>query len=838
MTIVSLKVACHLVPLALLLNTIGAAGEQEAEANCWFTQGQRICSYLLELPGELPDTAEARNSALDAGIELIRHQVESRRSGGAALQVAHRYSAFGMASLHLQAGEANHLLEQRLVQAIWVDRLRQPQLDESLPLVGKPDFTERSFGADGQDAVVAVIDTGVALGHEAFASAIVAEACFSRVTSTTQSLCPGGHQVLFGSGASEACVIPTSRCDHGTHVSSIAAGRGTFRGMSGGRLVSINAAHRRTSSPVEARFFDSDVIAGLNWVAQLKDGEVRQLVAVNLSLGGGQHGGLCPGSAYDTPVSVLMSRNVAVIAASGNNGWTHHISSPACVPGIMAVGNSTKLDQIAANSNHHPTAVSLFAPGTSILAAVPGNDWQFKSGTSMAAPHAAGALALLRDLFPNENLPELMSRLASSDVSIIDNRPGGSGFARPRLQMTTAAAHALNPLPRTTRALGTYASYAADGSRRVLVAGLQTMVIDPSYQIHIEDELDGERRIFVTPDHRMRCPTVQLVRSGRRAMAFCHATGPETVALTGIYELDWNSPVSGSWQGQPIRAMSFRAGGFGGQSNSHHHLRIRGLSVDGRRLIFETPIVQQPGSSPVLLDMDEQGDWSWTSLDLLSMVIDPDDGSCRDPALSGDGRAVTVYCDTPSGDGVVYWEPESPGSAQVIQGAREARLCRHVGPMAFVHDADIWFAETADGPWQQVTAGMVGTGLQHRHPSLLDDCRSVAFFTTEQGLSYGQVSLRRYPFDDHWTSLCVSTDSRLAVCEPIYDLNTGQQDYPSIYPLISSGGHVAVFATLNMDGPVLWGHPTRYMRFQNDPMERRWIRAPYRPDIIFQSVFE
>jgi hypothetical protein len=829
----TLLLAAFLAP-----NQAIATVDHEAEAHCWIDQGRQTCSYLLRLKGDLPATAEAREVSLTGGLSAIRQQVEQGRSVTEPLQVRHRYQAFGMANVDLFDGEAEQLLERRLVQGIWLDRIRETQLDESLPLVGKSDFTQLGFGADGQDAVVAVIDTGVETGHSAFAGSIIAEACFSRVTGASQSLCPGGHQIVYGPGASEACVIATQQCGHGTHVSSIAAGRGEFRGMSGGSLVSINAAHRTTSSPAEARFFDSDVIAGLNWVAQLKDSSVRQLVAVNLSLGSGQHGGLCPGSAYDTPVSLLMSRNVAVFAATGNDGWTHHINSPACAPGIVAVGNSTKLDQIGFGSNHHPTAVALFAPGTSIMAAAPGNAWQSMTGTSMAAPHAAGALALLRDLFPNENLPELLNRLGSSSTMIIDNRPGGSGLGRPRLQLTTAAAHAFNPMPRSTRAIELHANYSADGTRRVRVSGLQTLVTDPSYQIEFEDQLSGERRVFVTPDYRMHCPTVQLVRTGREALAFCYATEPEKAGLTGIYQMDWDSPVIGNWQGKPIRAMSLRAGGFGGFSDSHQHLRIRDVSADGLRLVFETIQNQPPGTAPTLLELDEPFDWSWTSLDSLSMMLDPNGGNCRDPALSGDGRALTVYCTTPNGDGIVYWEPDVPDSARVLEGAREARLCRSKGPLAFVHGAEIWFVNNIDEPWQQVTTGMVGTELQHRHPTLLDDCRAVAFFSTEQGESYGQISLREYPFDDLWTSLCLSTDSRLAVCKPIHDPSLSPQDYPSIRPLISRGGHVAVFSTLNSDGPVLWGHPTRYMRIGSDPMERRWIRTPLRDDFIFRSYFE
>ena len=68
---------------------------------------------------------------------------------------------------------------------------------------------------------------------------------------------------------------------------------------------------------------------------------------------------------------------------------------PRSVPGVLAAANSTIDDQRAPSSSTGP-CVGVYAPGTRIVAPVPGGGYASYSGTSMAAPHVAGVAALYK----------------------------------------------------------------------------------------------------------------------------------------------------------------------------------------------------------------------------------------------------------------------------------------------------------------------------------------------------------------------------------------------------------------------------------------------------------
>jgi subtilisin family serine protease len=91
---------------------------------------------------------------------------------------------------------------------------------------------------------------------------------------------------------------------------------------------------------------------------------------------------------------------VVVVSAAGNSGLSYR-EYPAAdsAPGLLAVGATTNTDVLAAFSNYG-SWVPLAAPGEDILSTIPGGGYATWSGTSMAAPLAAGTVALVRSLYP------------------------------------------------------------------------------------------------------------------------------------------------------------------------------------------------------------------------------------------------------------------------------------------------------------------------------------------------------------------------------------------------------------------------------------------------------
>jgi len=308
-------------------------------------------------------------------------------------------------------------------------------------------------GVDGSGHAVAIIDTGVDRDHPFFAGRVVAEACFSTDAGDRRSLCPDGTTQQIGEGAGVDCAFDDSTlCFHGTHVAGVAAGAFTTEGMSllngmsdgvarGADIISIQTFHLVDCSPATClRASLSDIVASLEHVALLVDdlADTTRIVAVNMSLGGGRYSSTCdsvfPSAA--AAVANLASKGVAVVTSSGNDGYVDSVSFPACLSGTVAVGSTSKTDQVAASSNAHPTMLDLLAPGVDIVSTYPGARGIKASGTSAASPHVAGAWALLSSLRPDDGPAEILAALKAEGTPVVDTRPAARP-SHPRLALAS-----------------------------------------------------------------------------------------------------------------------------------------------------------------------------------------------------------------------------------------------------------------------------------------------------------------------------------------------------------------------------------------------------------------
>jgi glucose/arabinose dehydrogenase len=189
--------------------------------------------------------------------------------------------------------------------------------------------------------------------------------------------------------------------------------------------------------------YESDVIRGLEYVYEQRDN--FNIAAVNMSLGGDSYSSAeaCDNDngALKAAIDNLRAEGIATVVASGNDGLENAISSPACISSAISVGAVTGSDGVAYFSNSAPWLKTL-APGTSITSAIPGGGFLSKDGTSMAAPHVAGAVAVLNSVAPDAPVDEIEEVLTSTGVLITDAR---NGVAVPRVQVD-AAAQALSEL--------------------------------------------------------------------------------------------------------------------------------------------------------------------------------------------------------------------------------------------------------------------------------------------------------------------------------------------------------------------------------------------------------
>ncbi|HVM40644.1 MAG TPA: S8 family serine peptidase [Acidimicrobiia bacterium] len=239
-----------------------------------------------------------------------------------------------------------------------------------------------SYAATGSGVTVYVIDTGIRSTHDEFGG---------RVRS-------GFDAVEDGWG--------TEDCNgHGTHVAGTVGG--TTYGMAKGvSLVAVRVLD------CWGEGFLSDVIAGMEWV--VTDHPADAPAVANLSLGSSAS------SQVDDAISSLVADGVAAVVAAGNDGEDACLSSPARAPEAVTVG-ATESDDSRASFSNYGSCLDVFAPGVDILSAYNSSDSAaaYSDGTSMAAPHVAGAAALLLADDPTltpAQVSATLSDMASTDV--------------------------------------------------------------------------------------------------------------------------------------------------------------------------------------------------------------------------------------------------------------------------------------------------------------------------------------------------------------------------------------------------------------------------------------
>jgi subtilisin family serine protease len=375
-------------------------------------------------------------------LESMQGRIAARVLGSSSAQREDRFTFIPYMSLFVTSDQLRLLMADPDVVSIQEDDPVPPTLNNSAVIINANDVWVRGFVGAGQ--TVAVLDTGAARTHPMFAGKLASEACFSttNAASNVTSLCPQGLPASIAPGSGSNCPVSITGCDHGTHVAGIAIGRSSVRhGIArGGKLISIQVFSRKTTTN-SVTSFQTDQIKGLQRVFQLRN--LHKIAAVNMSLGGGFYSAACDAEfpAIATAITSLRNAGIATVIASGNNGYTGFVNQPACISTAVAVGNTTKTDLVMTDSNH-ANLVKLLAPGTAIGSAVPGG-YGVKTGTSMAAPHVAGALALLRNAKPAATVDDMLEALTCSG-KVVNRRfkPGASPLeldvALPRIDVLGA----------------------------------------------------------------------------------------------------------------------------------------------------------------------------------------------------------------------------------------------------------------------------------------------------------------------------------------------------------------------------------------------------------------
>ncbi len=293
------------------------------------------------------------------------------------------------------------------LERISLDRKVRASLDRSVPQIGAPEAW--AAGYDGTGTTVAVLDTGYDPTHPDLAGRVSEAVNFTTSPDTTDH---------FG---------------HGTHVASTIAGSGA---ASGGRLKGAAPGAKLLVGKVlddDGFGYESWVLAGMEWAAH------SGAKAVNMSLGGGPTDGT---DALSLGLDALSEQTGTLfVVAAGNDGeqGAYTVGSPGTAEAALTVGAVGRDESLASFSSRGPrlgdNAVKpdITAPGVGIVAAraagtamgdVVDDHYTAASGTSMATPHVAGAVAILAQQHPGWTGSELKDALASTSLTA----PGRSVF--------------------------------------------------------------------------------------------------------------------------------------------------------------------------------------------------------------------------------------------------------------------------------------------------------------------------------------------------------------------------------------------------------------------------
>ena len=253
----------------------------------------------------------------------------------------------------------------------------------------RPLSSSYTYSTTASNVHAYIVDTGIRTTHQDFAGRAVS-----------------GFDAVDG-GAADDCN------GHGTHVAGTVGG--TSYGVAKGvRLVAVRVLNCQGSGTT------AQVVAGIDWVTA---NAVKPAVA-NMSLGGGAD------TALDDAVGRSIASGVSYSVAAGNGlfgivALDACTQSPARVPAAITVSAVDSSDRKPSWPNRG-TCVDVFAPGIGITSAWSTNDAATNtiSGTSMAAPHAAGAAALYLATHPSAGAAEVHSAIVSNATTGVVTNPG------------------------------------------------------------------------------------------------------------------------------------------------------------------------------------------------------------------------------------------------------------------------------------------------------------------------------------------------------------------------------------------------------------------------------
>jgi len=334
--------------------------------------------YIILLKKAEINNLLAKQSSSDRKVIVnsVANQIATSVSGKILMQYS---NAIDGLVLNMKASEIETLRKDPLVLMIEQDQIMSIAATQTnatwgldrIDQANLPLDSNYTYELDGSGVNVYIIDTGVLISHADF-----------------------GGRAFSGWDFIDNDADATDCNGHGTHVAGT-VGSSTWGVAKNVTITAIRVLDCRGSGT------SSGVIAGIDWVTA---NAVMPAVA-NMSLGGGNSPML------DAAVNNAINSGITFAVAAGNSNINACSGSPNKVPAAITVASSTLFDTRSSFSNWG-SCVDIFAPGSDITSTWSNGGTNTISGTSMASPHVAGAIALYLQAYPSATPAEVDSSLS------------------------------------------------------------------------------------------------------------------------------------------------------------------------------------------------------------------------------------------------------------------------------------------------------------------------------------------------------------------------------------------------------------------------------------------
>jgi thermitase len=268
---------------------------------------------------------------------------------------------------------------------------------------------------------VAVLDTGADLGHPELQGKIVEHANFVDLQGLDTRDFIGHFR-----GADDDV---TDEVGHGTHVSGIIGARGLQMDEGVAPDCSLVAVRVLATMVRDGRRYGAGIVDNINRGIKHAVDAARADV-INMSLGIKHEGGALP---HADIIRYALSRNVTVVAASGNDGSPERYY-PGALPGVCAVGAVTAEGAVTTFTSYG-APITCVAPGTNVYSSFANHGYAVASGTSQASPFVAGSVALMKSYardqgaqLTNPMIADLLERTSDKVDNQLRNERAGYGL--------------------------------------------------------------------------------------------------------------------------------------------------------------------------------------------------------------------------------------------------------------------------------------------------------------------------------------------------------------------------------------------------------------------------